>query len=71
MWRQPTTKFKEDYTSTFLEELSYICFHPLSGENRWLVTDEPVEFEELPVEVETSGELPMVLEESIEDYASK
>ena len=32
---------------------------PMSGKNRWLVADEPVE-------LETSGNLPIILEESIE-----
>ena len=43
----------------------------MSGDNRRLVTDEPVEFEREPVESwEASGGLPIVLEESMEEYAS-
>ena len=30
----------------------YAAFDPMSGENRQLVTDEPVEFEKQPVKVE-------------------
>ena len=35
-------------------------------ENRQLVTDEPVEFEKEPVEVQERGKLPIILEEIIE-----
>ena len=36
------------------------------GENRQLVTDEPVEFENYRLKFKTSGELPITLEESME-----
>jgi hypothetical protein len=36
------------------------------GENRQLVTDEPVEFEKEPIEFKTAGILPIILEEFIE-----
>jgi hypothetical protein len=35
----------------------------MSGENRQLVTDEPVGFETSPVEVWVSEELPIILED--------
>ena len=38
----------------------------MNGENPQLVTDQPVEFENQPVRFKTSGELPLVLEESVE-----
>ena len=41
-------------------------FKPMSGENQRLVTDEQVEFENKQLNFETSGELPFILEESIE-----
>ena len=40
-------------------------------ENQRLVADEPVKFEEYPVEVgDFVGELPIILEESMEEYTS-
>ena len=38
----------------------------MNGENQLLVTDEPVEFEEYLVMFETTGKLPIVIEEFIE-----
>ena len=38
----------------------------MNGENRPLVTDEPVVFENLPPWVKTSGNLPIILEDSVE-----
>ena len=35
------------------------------GENRQLVTDEPVEFEKQPVEFQDCKKLPIILEKSI------
>jgi hypothetical protein len=42
--------------------------HPLNGNNRPLVTDKPVEFEKYGSrwKFETSGELPIIEEESME-----
>ena len=42
----------------------------LFGENRWLVTDEPVEFEKEPVEVGNFRRVPIILEESMEEYTT-
>jgi hypothetical protein len=36
------------------------------GENRQLVTDEPVEFEKQPVEIQDFGKLPITLKEFME-----
>ena len=42
------------------------CLGPMNGENRLLVTDEPVEFEKQPVEAQTLGKLPINSDESME-----
>jgi hypothetical protein len=42
----------------------------MSGENRWLVTDEPVGFEKSPVEVGDFRRITDHLEESMEEYTS-
>ena len=48
-----------------------LCLETLSGENRRLVADEPVEFWGIiSWRLETSGGVMIVLEESIEEYAS-
>ena len=41
MWQQPIPR-----------EPAYFCYTPLIGENQQLVTNEPVEFEKLLVEVD-------------------
>ena len=38
----------------------------MSGKNRQLITNEPVEFEKYPIEVGNLGELLIILDESIE-----
>ena len=40
------------------------------GENQQSVTDEPVEFRNNRLKLKTSGGLPIILEESMEEYAS-
>ena len=42
----------------------------MNGENQPLVRDEPVEYEKSPVELKTSWELPIILEE-FKEYKSK
>ena len=43
---------------------------PLLGENWQLVTDEPVELRNNRLKFETSGTLPIILEESIEEFTT-
>ena len=46
--------------------LIYIRISPMIGENRQLVIDEPVEFENNRLNFKTAGRLPTILEEFIE-----
>ena len=42
----------------------------MNGENRLLITNEPVEFDKEPLEVQDSKKFPIIIEESMK-YTSK
>ena len=54
----------------YLTNLDPALARPGLGENRWLVIDKPVEFENNRLEFKTSEALPIILEESIVEFTS-
>ena len=61
--------FKPEYLG---EEFNVSVSVEIHDRENWpLVTDEPVEFEKELVEVQNSGKLPIILEESMEYTSNK
>ena len=60
----PDHCYKTDFTIPRVHPNSLT--RPMIRENRQLVTNQPVQFQKSPVEVQTAGKLPIVLEEVIE-----
>ena len=50
------------------ERVRLKCFPAMIGENRQLVTNEPVELENKRLKFKTAGKSPNILEEFLEEY---
>ena len=53
-------------STSYVQKPPRSLVHPMIGENRQLVTDEPVELRNNRLKFKTGGKLPIILEEFLE-----